>query len=728
MFKNMPPQYIWALGGGGGGGISTVTLTTTVKDSSVQAIQDVTVTVSYSGGSNITGTTNSNGVCVLSVKAGYDYHMTVSKDGYISYTANVHVDADGKDVAVTLMAKPVVTVVQTGATGIVSVSGGTYTVSDNVYTLDSVNTAYTFSVSAVSGYATPAPQTVTLAGDAVQTLTFVYSTYPIVTVTQTGATGILSCSPTAVSQVDNSFTLLPDTSYTFSVSDVTGYFTPTSQTVSYNAGTTNSITFAYTAKPVLTVTVTGEGAENLVVSATNGTDTVTGATDTNGVAVMTLNGTGTYTVSVPSPPTGSTVDPQTISASAGGTPTCTLTIVYAPEGWTFGMEFNATTFQTDPTGCLTYTDDLSGATPILNTATSLATASNYSTSSWYMKPDGTSDNAMLNECFYATFHDNGSGALCLHEKLNPNDLTQKIAEWDNTNKTWTTASGTSSITSENTMFCIPTAYMKGTSSSFVISSDSAEGDANAHTIGGTTYDYLAIGVYLSQNNSNVLRSVSGVQASGSITRANFRTYAHANTVQNGIAMQWNWHQWELMRMLCYFATKSFACQQRIGQGGHSYSTRQTGATNALGPFAGNVSGTTDHMKCFIEEFWGCQYQFVDDVYNNGTDCYVGQNASPTDDTTNKTALPIFAYSGGGFPTAILTDTMTWGCGTNTSGTKDTGLCDYQNIGSTSDPVLLVGGSSGNVSNGNAGPACWARSDLSYANGSLGARLAFVFNP
>lgn len=705
-----------------------MTLTTTVKDSSVQAIQDVTVTVSYSGGSNITGTTNSNGVCVLSVKAGYDYHMTVSKDGYISYTATVHVDADGKSVAVTLQAKPVVTVVQTGATGIVSVSGGTYSISDNVYTLDSVNTAYTFSVSAVSGYATPASQTVTLAGDTTQTLTFVYSTYPIVTVTQTGATGVITCSPTAVNQVDNSFTLLPDTSYTFSVSDVTGYFTPASQTVSYNAGTTNSITFAYTAKPVLTVTVTGEGAENLVVSATNGTDTVTGATDVNGVAVMTLNGTGTYTVSVPSPPTGSTVDPQTVSASAGDTPSCTLTIVYVPAGWTFGMSFNATTFQTDPTGCLTYTDDCEGYTPVSgpgsNTLAKCSTIGD-----WVMNSDGTSDNPLLNDCFYATFTSQG----VLHEKLDPQNLANKIATWDNTNKVWETATGASSITTEDTMFVIPTIYLSSSSDKITMSSDPSSGTAYAHTIGGTTYEYLAIGVYETYANGSVAQSWSGKASTGSVTRPNFRTYSTGKTISGGHAMVWNFHQWQLWRMMTLFAMKSFNGQSQIGQGGFTYNGGVgQGLCNALGPFAGNTSttaSTSTSVKAFIENPWGYKYEFIDDfVTDNGT-VWVGQNAVPDDtyDGTNKTSISGFTATG--FPKVIMTSLPEWGLGTDSSGSSSTGLCDYNYINTSGQKLGYVGGASNYVSSGGAGPSYLsAGSALSFSDGRNGARLAFVFNP
>ena len=494
-------------------------------------------------------------------------------------------------------------------------------------------------------------------------------------------------------------------------------------------------TNAQTIQTVLFVTVTDASSSGYevgrTVTATNGTDTQTGTTDSDGLVRLLLKGQGIYTVTSDAP-SGGTIASQTVTVEFGGVYSVTLVLSF---GWgTFGMTFDATTFKTDPTGCLAYTDDCLGYTPVSGPGSSLAKCSTIG--SWEMKSDGTSTNPLLDECFYATFNSNG----VLHEKLNPQNLTQKIATWNNTSKQWEAASGSSSITSENTMFCVPTCYVGATASKIILSGSESDGTAFAHTIGGHVYDYLAIGVYEGYDDGSKLWSKSGVASSANITRPTFRSHAQAQTVQDGHAMVWNFHQWNLWRIMTIFAMKSFNGQSQIGQGGFTYngSTGQ-GLCNAMGPFAGDTStsaSTSKSVKAYIENPWGYKYDFIDDFVVNtkgsgDSDVWAGQNAQPDDtyDGSNKTKIANCAISSSDFATEIFTDAQAWGFPKVGGGSNTVGLCDRVSfITSVSQYLGIVGGGSGAVSSGLAGPSClYVSSALDYSYTNSGARLAFVFD-
>ena len=407
---------------------------------------------------------------------------------------------------------------------------------------------------------------------------------------------------------------------------------------------------------------------------------------------------------------------MTITAAGGGSYTATLVLSF---GWTHSVNFNGTTIQTDPTGCLTYADDCAGFTPVYNTSTSLAKCTQEG--EWAFDPETGMD---IEGMFYATFQ-NGSGGQFLHQLLNPYNLDQVIALWDDDALEWDYAEGggASAIGSENTMLCIPTIYRKGTDTKLTHSSKPANGTAHMHTIGGHVYQYKAIGVYLGVNQSNVLKSLSGVTATRSTTRPNFRTYAAANTVRHGVAMQWNFHDWRFLVEECYIRAKTFNLQDRTGKGGLSYNSPTTGLCDALGPYAGNVSGTSNAQKFLIENFWGCCRQWIDDAYGSGAQIYAGQNVTPTDDTSNKVAVPQALI--GGIPKTVQTCDVGWGIGLASGGSSTTGMCDYQT--SSSSPAPNVGGYSDVVSNGDAGPGYVYRNTVTNSSSNIGARLAFAFD-
>jgi hypothetical protein len=403
----------------------------------------------------------------------------------------------------------------------------------------------------------------------------------------------------------------------------------------------------------------------------------------------------------------------------------------APSGdFVFTMLYDADKFVSDPDNCLVYSDGCRDYTPVSGPGSSSTTPAKCTTiGSWKMNADGTSSNPLLEKCFYATFTDAG----VLHQKLNPQDLSQYIATWDNSSKEWVSASGASSITSENTMFCIPTLYVSSTSASISLSSKSSEGTAFGHTIDGHVYEYMAIAVYPGNGSSSRIKSISGATSTVSISQADLVTGCKANTIQNGYAMLCNWYQWQLYRLLVIFAMRHFNSQSQIGQGGQSYGAYSTGLMDSMGLFAGSsatLTSSTNGVKAFIENPWGHNYEYLGDFryISDGVYAFQTSTQSPSSTTggVNVAGSPHSLTSPGLASGAISTQPETWGWGTSSGGSAATGGCDYQALPESVYRCGLVSGNSGNVSNGNAGVS-YLRRYTGSADAIFGGRPVFVFD-
>lgn len=388
----------------------------------------------------------------------------------------------------------------------------------------------------------------------------------------------------------------------------------------------------------------------------------------------------------------------------------------------FGMSFDLSTFSTSPKGCLAYTKDCIGFTPVSSPPSSLGPCSVLG--SWDMNADGSSSNPFLDSCFYATFDADGN----LHQRLNPKNLAEVIGTWDYDRKGWLYSGGPSAIESENTMFCFPALYRKGDDSSVTIGTKASSGTAYGATIDGHTYQYEAIGVYEGYVQGSKLMSLSGKASSASITRPDFRMYAAANKVKNGLAMLWNFHQWRDWWHLYLFGAKSFNGQLAVGQGGFtSNGDVGQGLCNAMGLWAGSKVdsvSTATSVKALIENPWGYKSEFIDDfVHSEGT-IYVGQNSTPDDTTSNKISTSFATESG--WQSGLNSTGAFWGLSTGTGGSSGTHQSDYIFSNSSGPYLGRVGLSSGYGSK--AGPSFLGAGDsLSYSLTTIGARLAFVFD-
>ena len=492
-------------------------------------------------------------------------------------------------------------------------------------------------------------------------------------------------------------------------------------------GDTNSIASSSHQTTVLDITVTG--ANNLISGGTvtvmmGGQLIAEDITDTMGKCTIQL-GLTNGVMSVSYEKDGNRAE-QTVNVAIGMTTQVFLTIITS---YTFTMNYNASNFVSSPNNCLTYADGCAGFTPVSGPGSSGSTPAKCTNiGSWVMNADGTSSNNLLSKCFYATFTDAG----VLHEKLNPQDLTKKIATWNNSTKEWVSATGSSSITSENTMFCIPTIYVSSTVTSITLSSE-VGGKPFAHTIDDHVYQYMAIGVYPVNGSSTRLKSISGATSTVNISQSDLVAGCRANTVQNGKAILCNWFQWQLYRLLVLFSIRHFNSQEKIGKGGQKYGAKTTGLMNTMGPFAGSSStseGDTQGVKAFIENPWGHNFEYLGDykymfyevcAFQTST-----QNPTSTTGGVDVIASPHSLKNTSLASSSISTEPETWGWGTGSGGSATTGGCDYQSLPGPNAPFGRVGGNSGQVSGGHAGVS-YLYYDTGSASGYGGGRLVFVFD-
>lgn len=309
--------------------------------------------------------------------------------------------------------------------------------------------------------------------------------------------------------------------------------------------------------------------------------------------------------------------------------------------------------------------------------------------------------------FYAAF-DPATGKMVCH--LNPSNLKQAVDGTDISGKGY------------NIMWCLPKIYVSVSGSTLTMSSSSADGTlASAFTVGGTSYNYLAIGVYEATLNGTVLGSESGTSPKSSTSLADYRTYSKNAKVEGGVTLLWNYHMYELYRMCSLAVMENFDSQAQVGYGnasGSSYS--QTGQTDGYGPYYGTSSASSVGAKLFIENAWGSLWEYVDDAWWS-SGLYAGQNLNPTSDTSNKTKTTVKSGLNGYGKYPYSTQLDSWGLPTSTSSSQSSTAPDYF-YSSSSGGALIAGGAWGNGAH-----AGLSALDSVVGGGSArGSRLAYLF--
>lgn len=230
-----------------------------------------------------------------------------------------------------------------------------------------------------------------------------------------------------------------------------------------------------------------------------------------------------------------------------------------------------------------------------------------------------------------------------------------------------------------------------------------------------------IGAYEGYVNDGKLYSRSGVDSTGNVSQADFKTYARARG--NGYTLV-TWEQHCIMAFLFWAKYGNTNCQAIIGSGTDSY-LKATGQTDSKGMHdtAANLDGNTGSINFWgLENWWGNKAEWVDNVEVN-KDAVDGKWTITERDGHTRTVqgftTPTEEWA---YPKSVTLGIHLDMVGKTLGGDSAHGLCDGQYLGgfthrvvrrSYADAVTL------------GGVVCaHASFDASGAHGSVGSRLAF----
>jgi len=335
--------------------------------------------------------------------------------------------------------------------------------------------------------------------------------------------------------------------------------------------------------------------------------------------------------------------------------------------------------------------------------------------------------------FYATFTDQGE----LYELLNPNNLEVKIAEWTINGweydiEKWAEESKASHITTCNTMWVLPTIYLKvdpTTAGAAVLTFSNksfTDATAYAHTYNGKVYPYIAIGVYEAylDASENKLKSISGVTPTNSKSKEIYRSAAtNTYSIHDGqTSMMWNYYQWSMYLFCAYTVTGTMDFKNTYSYPTNVMKTGQTNQKGAYTPSSGNASSS-----CFIENMQGSLWELLEDVSFTNGNLYVGQNTINFNDNTADKDFVGTYYIGRQFvKTFDFTKSVLGMPGTYTNTRAQSTFTDNYIANATNKQMMVGGGYGTDASRVNV--STYYNTQLGTGgSGDTGTRLAYVFD-
>ena len=230
-----------------------------------------------------------------------------------------------------------------------------------------------------------------------------------------------------------------------------------------------------------------------------------------------------------------------------------------------------------------------------------------------------------------------------------------------------------------------------------------------------------IGAYEGYVNDGKLYSRSGVDSTGNVSQADFKTYARARG--NGYTIV-TWEQHCVMAVLYYAQYGNTNSQGVIGAGTAS-SDKQTGQTDSKGMHdtAANLDGNTGSINFWgLENWWGNKAEWVDNVEVN-KDAVDGKWTITERDGHTRTVQGFTTPTGEwAYPKSVTLGIHLDMVGKTLGGDSAHGLCDGQYLGASTHRVVLR---SYDRAVAYGGVVCAvANLDASYASDSDGSRLAF----
>ena len=223
-----------------------------------------------------------------------------------------------------------------------------------------------------------------------------------------------------------------------------------------------------------------------------------------------------------------------------------------------------------------------------------------------------------------------------------------------------------------------------------------------------------IGAYEAYNSSSKLYSRSGVVSTGSVSQANFKTYARARGTGYTL-VKWKHH---CMIAFLFYALYGNTNSQAICGAGTSSYKKATGGTNALGmedTVAGG-NGDSDSINFLgLENWWGNKYEWVDNVEVNARVWKVTE-----DDGTVRQAGT--GGSSDGYISKVLIGENLDMIPTAASGSITEGYCDFYYQTGSSNRVFTRSCYGMTLGGGVAYALAYYGS--SYTSSDCGSRLAF----
>ena len=218
----------------------------------------------------------------------------------------------------------------------------------------------------------------------------------------------------------------------------------------------------------------------------------------------------------------------------------------------------------------------------------------------------------------------------------------------------------------------------------------------AFVIDGVEINHKYIGTYLASETSSKLGSHTGKKPKVSTTRAEFRTYAKANGSSYGIL---SYYDWDLVNLLYLFAFKTFDSQSAVGMG-YVYASgmKSTGSNGELSWMNGTISETKSVTVLGLEDWWGHEYQMLDNILIEESGVYVSQSSSPPDSISQMTKVCDIpsSFTSGMYALTVQAGADSFfipekgGASVGNASTKGTGTCDYQRA-DRFDRIPRVGG-------------------------------------
>ena len=230
-----------------------------------------------------------------------------------------------------------------------------------------------------------------------------------------------------------------------------------------------------------------------------------------------------------------------------------------------------------------------------------------------------------------------------------------------------------------------------------------------------------IGVYEGYVADGKLYSRSGVQSTGNVSQANFKSYARARGNGNTLV---TWEQHCIMAFLFWAKYGNTNCQAIIGSGTDSYQ-KATGQTDSKGMHdtAANLDGNTGSINFWgLENWWGNKAEWVDNVEVN-KDAVDGKWTITERDGHTRTVQGFTTPTGEwAYPKSVTLGIHLDMVGKTLGGDSAHGLCDGQYLGASTHRVVRR---SYSYANAHGGVVCaHAGDDASSADDYSGSRLAF----